>query len=1081
MKSPYKFLKMKKLLLFVMLFGFHLSLLFAQNPLINLPSLNYEGTKIAFNYQGDIWTANVDGSNIKRLTIHEGYDTKPLWSQDGKSLVFQSNRFGNYDIFSIPSSGGVSKRLTYHSANDILTDYMDDGEILFNTGRNFRQVEWEPEIQAINEKGGTPYLKMNAFGFDAVLSPDKKFIAFVKGPCRIQRENYYGSANKDIWLYDIANDKYHQLTTFDGNDFYPKWADNNTMYYQSSKSGKYNVHKLKISDKGLKSGADEQITSFTDMGIFSFNISKKGKKIILVKGDELYIVDAVTKNKKQVNLNLESDYRLDPLVYKAYSGNMDEIAPSPDSKYTAFVIRGDVFITENNKDKSRSVNLTNSPSRDRMVSWLSNEALVFISDKEGQNDIYLLKSADPKEKNLFKTLKRKVIRLTKTDVDESDPIISPDGKSISFIRGRGELIVSNISAINGLSNERKLLNGWDTPGGISWSPDSKWLAYSLSDLDFNEEVYVHKVDNSMKPVNISMHPKRDAIPVWSQDGSKLGFSSSRNNGDSDVWFVWLKKEDWQKTKEDWDEEDTDEKDEKKKEDKKEKTKTIDPVKIDLDQIYKRQVQVTSYSGGEFVKGFSKDGKTIYYSTGDAGRGNGDFEADLFKIKWNGKDKKSLTSSDTKPRNIFLDKDSKNIYYTTKGGKLNRIKLKDDKKEPLPINASMNIDYTAESNQIFEEAWRAINDGFYDPNFHGHDWKELKNTYKPLAIKASTRLDFQSIFNWMLGQVNASHMGLRGGEDRLDLHKDKTGLLGLTIVPLKSGNVKVQYVTKNMPGERNVSKIQVGDIITAVNGISLSDGKNFYSLFNNLSNEKIYLNITDANGVKKELVIRPKSSDRKEKYEDWVQEKKKLTNDYSNGKLGYIHIQGMNWTSFEEFERELSAAGLGKEGVVIDVRFNGGGWTTDYLMAVLTVKQHAYTVPRGAAKDLNTDQKKFKDHYPFSERLPLTSWTKPSITLCNESSYSNAEIFSHAYKNLGIGSLVGIPTFGAVISTGSKRLIDGSSVRMPFRGWYIKVSENNMEFHGAVPDFIVKNNPDSKIKGKDLQLKKAVSELLKQLK
>ena len=1067
---------MKTVILFAVLIGFNLNFLAAQNPLINHPVLNFEGTKMAFNFQGDIWTADISGTNIKRLTIHEGYDTKPLWSRDGKTIIFQSNRYGNYDIYSIPSKGGLSKRLTYHSASDILTDYTDDGEILFNTNRNFKQVEWEPEIQTINEKGGTPYVKMSAFGYDATLSPNKKFIAFVKGPCRIQRENYYGSANKDIWLYDIDNDKYNQLTTFNGNDFYPKWADNSTIYYQSSKSGKYNVHTLKISDKGLKSGTDNQITNYTDMGIFSFDISKNGKKIVLVKGDELFVVDAQTKESKQVALNLESDYRFDPVVYKTYTGNLNEIAPSPDSKYTAFVIRGDIFITENDKEKSRSVNLTNSSSRDRMVTWLSDEALVFVSDKEGQNDIYLLRSDDPKEKNLFKTLKRKVIRLTKTEEDESDPLVSPDGKHISFVRGRGRLYVSDIS-VNGMRNERKLLEGWDTPGGVSWSPDSKWLAYSLSDLDFNEEVYIQKIDNSVKPVNISMHPKRDANPVWSKDGSKLAFSSSRNNGDSDVWFVWLKKEDWQKTKEDWAEED----DSDDKEEDKEKNKVITPVKIDLDNIYKRQVQVTSYAGGEFVDGFSKDGKTIYYRTGNGSRGNGEFESDLFKIKWNGKDKKSLTDGDVKPRNIVVDKDSKYIYFTIKEGKLNRIKLKDIKKESLPISASLNIDYIAESNQIFEEAWRAINDGFYDPKFHGQNWIELKNIYKPLALKASTRMDFQSIFNWMLGQVNASHMGMRGGENRLDLHKDKTGLLGLSTIPVKSGGVKVLDVTLNMPADKTISKLHIGDVITAVNGVAVLPDVNFYSLFNNSSNKKIYLDVKDMNGIKSEVVIRPKSTNRKEKYEDWVQEKKRLTDKYSNGKLGYIHIQGMNWTSFEEFERELSAAGLGKEGVVIDVRFNGGGWTTDYLMTVLSVKQHAYTVPRGAAKDLKAEHKKFKDHYPYSERLPLTSWTKPSIALCNESSYSNAEIFSHAYKNLGIGSLVGIPTFGAVISTGSKRLIDGSSVRMPFRGWYIKASENNMEFHGAIPDFIVKNNPDSKAKGEDQQLKKAVLELLSQLK
>ena len=246
----------------------------AQNPLINDPSLNYDGSKIAFNYQGDIWTANANGTNIKRLTVHEAYDTHPLWSADGKSIAFHSNRYGNNDIFVVPVEGGLSKRLTYASSDDKLTDFTENEEILFNTKRDFNQIEWEPEIQTVNVKGGTPYLKLKAFGYDATLSPDKNSITFVKGPCRIQREEYKGPANKDIWLYNIERDKYQQLTTFKGNDFYPKWADDQTIYYQSAKSGKYNVYRMKISDNGVKTGGEEQVTDFKDMGIFSFNISK---------------------------------------------------------------------------------------------------------------------------------------------------------------------------------------------------------------------------------------------------------------------------------------------------------------------------------------------------------------------------------------------------------------------------------------------------------------------------------------------------------------------------------------------------------------------------------------------------------------------------------------------------------------------------------------------------------------------------------------------------------------------------------------------------------------------------------------
>jgi C-terminal processing protease CtpA/Prc len=188
---------------------------------------------------------------------------------------------------------------------------------------------------------------------------------------------------------------------------------------------------------------------------------------------------------------------------------------------------------------------------------------------------------------------------------------------------------------------------------------------------------------------------------------------------------------------------------------------------------------------------------------------------------------------------------------------------------------------------------------------------------------------------------------------------------------------------------------------------------------------------------------------------------------------------MNMPSFERFERELMASGYGKEGVLLDVRYNGGGWTTDYLMTVLNVDQHAYTIPRGAAKNLEQNKTRFRDYYPYSERLPLTAWTKPSIALCNESSYSNAEIFSHAYKSLDIGDLVGVETFGAVISTGGARLIDGSLIRLPFRGWYVKESNQNMDFSGAVPDHIIQNAPDYRT-GTDKQLEKAVEVLMRQI-
>ena len=573
-----------------------------------------------------------------------------------------------------------------------------------------------------------------------------------------------------------------------------------------------------------------------------------------------------------------------------------------------------------------------------------------------------------------------------------------------------------------------------------------------------------------------MHPKQDRDPIWSADGKKLVFSSNRNNNDYDVWFTWLNKSDWEKTPQDWEEENNNED---KKEGKKEEAKTVKDITIDFEDIHQRQVQVTNFVGGEFAEYISKDGKTIYYTTGNGSRGDADIDSDLYKISWEGKDKKEITTKNTKPSRITVDEKGKTMFMTVNSGSLSSLNLSNDKSEGLSISAKMDIDYTEESNQIFEEAWKAINDGFYDPNFHGQDWQVLKKNYKPLAMKASTRIDFQNIFNWMLGQINASHMGFRSGEQREELQNEATGLLGVEFKPKSNGSLAVENIVYGMPADRITSIIKVGDIVTSVNGVELSKELNVYSLFEGTADEKIYLEVKRGNDLI-EIIIRPKSSNRRENYNAWVRERKRLTEKYSNGKLGYIHIQGMNWQSFEEFERELTSAGLGKQGLVIDVRYNGGGWTTDYLMAVLNVKQHAYTVPRGAAENLEKEHTKFVNHYPFSERLPLAAWTKPSVAICNHTSYSNAEIFSHAYKTLNIGTLVGEPTFGAVISTGSTRLIDGSSVRMPFRGWYVKETQTNMELGPAVPDILVYNNPDDKSKGEDTQLKTAVETLLKQL-
>ncbi len=1047
-----------------------------ERPFARFPDVSPDGRTVAFSFQGDIWTVPVDGGRAVRLTIHEAYESHPRISPDGTRLAFMSDRYGSDDIFVMELDDGNPRRLTYHSATDVLSDWTPDDRLLFETERTYAQVERENEIYHVAVSGGTPDRLLDAFGYTPVMSPDGRFIAFTFRTNGEWRKGYHGPANKDVWLYDTRDDEYTRLTDFEGNDIRPQWSDSRTLLFVSERDGTYNLYRQPLNDNGAPTGDPEQLTRFEDDGVRDFDVGGgAGDVVVLERGTDLYVWREDAGEPRLLSIDLPRDYRFDPVERRTYTGNTSEYAVSPNGKYLAFTVRGELFVTRNTDEESRTVRLTDHPYRDQDVAWLSDTALIFTSDREGQYELYRLESADPEQPDLYLSLKHRAVRLTETEADESAPVMAPDRSQVAFRRGRGTLVVAETED-GRLGTERALLDGWATPSGVAWSPDGRWLAYSLSDLDFNAELYIHAADGSREPVNVTQHPKGDGAPVWSRDGSKLGFLSLRNNGDSDVWFVWLRAEDWQKTRADW-QELQEEEELAGEEENGDEEEADQAVEIDFERIHERLEQVTSLPGNESDLAISEDGEWFYFVSNRGGRQSYDAEQDLHKVKWDGTEMEALTSGGQSPYDVTLGPKGKYLFMRRSGGRLARIDPSSGKLESLAFSARMNIEHPREREQVYDEAWRILRDGFYDPNFHGNDWEALGDKYRAWAMRASTNRDFRDVFNMMLGELNASHLGLYG-PDRAETQRERTGLLGVEIDPV-DGGVRVERVVPNSPADRSSSRLEVGDEIIAVDGTPVTEAPNFYDLLADRADEKTIL-LVQRDGREREVVIRPTGSLRRELYEEWVRERAALTEEYSNGRLGYIHIQGMNWPSFERFERELVAAGEGKDGIVIDVRYNGGGWTTDYLMAVLTVRQHAYTIPRGAAEDLQREHERFRDHYPFGERLPLAAWTKPAVALCNASSFSNAEIFSHAFKTLGLGPLVGEPTYGAVISTGGAGLIDGSFVRLPFRGWYVKATDENMENGPAVPDVIVETRPNSRADGEDEQLRAAVNTLLREI-
>jgi tricorn protease len=1045
-----------------------------QNLLLRQPAINKDGTLVVFSYQGDIWTVPSTGGRPSRLTVHEAYESNPVFSPDGKAIAFSGARYGNPDIYTIPIEGGSPKRLTYHSAADNIASWQKNDQIMFTTMREFRQIEGVPEIYMVKPQGGTEQRTMDVLGFEPVASPDGRFVAFVRGQSNpVFREDYRGTGNREIWVYDTKSKAYNKLPLFTTNDVMPQWAGNNSLYFLSSNSGTYNLYKIALDGNGKAAGTPQQVTDYKDEAIRHYSVSADGSSIVFEKDMNLYTMKTAKGAAEKMNIQLSADDRYDPVEQKTNTTGASDFTLSPNGKLMAYTIRGEVFLKEADKEKTRSINISNHPFRDMSPEWLNDSTLLFTSDRKGSNfDVYMVRSVDTTEVNLFKTLKPKIIPLTSSNEDEASLVVSNDGKKIAYIRGRGTLVVADISADGKMSNEKILTNSWATPSGMAWSPDDKWLAYSQSDLYANYEIFIQAADNSSKAVNVTMHPRTDRRPFWSADGSKLGFISARNNLSDDVWFVWLKKEDWEKVNEDW--QDVTPPAETSATAKAAGKAPAKAIKIDFDGISERTVQVTNFPGDEGDFAISKDGNTFYY-TASTSTAKGQ---DLYSIKWDGKELKEITKGGANPFALAIDKDGKYIYFSKQGGTLGRADLKTSAQESLPYTAKLKVDYTAEREQIFEEAWRTIRDNYYDPKMHGYDWPALHDKYRERAIAASTNSDFRDMFNYMLGELNSSHMGFVTSE-RGETQKEATGLLGVELTPVNNG-MKVNRVIPHAAGNRTASMLFNDDIIVAVNGEALKDDDNFYSHLNGLVNEKVLLTVKNTAGKTREVVIRPNATLATSLYDEWVANRRKLVDKYSNGRLGYIHIQAMSMPSFEAVEREFASAGYGKDGLVIDVRYNGGGSTTDYLMSVLNYKQHAYTVPRGATEDLERDKNKFRDYYPVGERLVYAAWLKPSIALCNEGSYSNAEIFSHAYKQLGIGKLVGQPTNGSVISTGSKTLLDGSTVRLPSRGWFVKATDKNEELGPAIPDILVENPIDWITSGEDEQLKVAVGELVKEL-
>ncbi len=665
-----------------------------------------------------------------------------------------------------------------------------------------------------------------------------------------------------------------------------------------------------------------------------------------------------------------------------------------------------------------------------------------------------------------------VVPVVQTEQNDRLPSPSPDGGRLAFRRGPGDLVVKDLSS----GEKQTLVEGWDSSIHWRWSPDGRYIAYSQNDLNFSSNIFIVPADGSQEPVNITRHPRNDLSPRWSADSRILSFISNRSGNSYDLYRVYLDPDMENMTLRELHNYYS----EAGKEAENIRPLPVrlpgsppvptrlglEPGELDLENAWRRVEAITKSPLNKTSNEMTPGGDRFIFNSGGE---------NLVTLKWDGSGRRQLGDAvDVRGLNIT----GETVVYASRG-QAGLAPLDGGEHKHPEVSDRIRIDKQKQSLQKFREASRILHESFYRQDMKGLDWMSLAQEYEELISRTRTASEFSDIANRLMGELGASHAGVVNPGPGSEM-REPSGRLGIEYewVQMQDGayGYRVTNVVPGGPAERGAMAIERGDIITSIDLRGFEDGETLLQKlrgkvdqevivgFKRPAGDELLMHHTLATPVSHEVLSGLR-------YDAFRDKSSRKVSRLSEGRLGYIHIQTMNQSSLEDFQAHLYAAAEGKEGLIIDVRNNAGGYTTDLILASIMISEHAYTIPAGA------DPRK-TGHYP-QDRLAAPRYTLPINMLANEKSYSNSEILAHAFKTLDRGVLVGEQTYGGVISTSGYRFIDGAQVRVPSRGWYLP-DGTDMEQNGAVPDLHIEQTPQDEAAGRDPQLEKAVKNLLERL-
>ena len=1047
-------------------------------------------THIVFAYAGDLWVADLAGKGVRRLTSAQGLESNPVFSPDGKLIAFNGEYDGNVDVYVVPVEGGIPKRLTWHPGNDVVRGFTaDDSAVLFISSRY--SFAWSyNQLFTVSVEGDFPSALEIPYAYKASYSPDGKRMAYTPLPEVFRQwKHYRGGTVSTIWLYIFSDHSVEKVPQPEGrcNDTDPMWVGNK-IYFRSDRNGEFNLFSFDLKSKEIK-----QLTFHTDFPVLG--ASAGGGKIIYEQAGHLHIYDLKNAQSKRLVIGVAADLlELRPRYIKGFryirSGWI-----SPSGARAVLNFRGDIITVPAEKGDPR--NLTQTPAvHERWPAWSPDgKFIAYFSDESGEYELHI-KPQDGKG-----TVKK--YRLSGTGFYDAIAW-APDSQKISY--ADNSLSLYWIDLKTGVSKKisSKYIYG---PRGFRsvpsvWSPDSKWIAYTLNTAAYISMVNIYSIGKDKSyPVSDGMSDVSD--PVFDESGKYLYFFGSTDAGPVRQWFAMsnadmemtrsvylavLRKDVPSPLAKESDEEKGAEKEKEKKEEKPIKTarkkkgkpeaKEAKPAfSVDLKGLNYRILAVPIRAGAYFGLQAGKEGE-IYYL--EAPTGSRSPYAKGTKLKKFTLKKRKEEEVMPNVNGFMISTDKKKLMYETRNslGIVPTDKTADKKIKPgegkLNIDAiEVRIDPRAEWTQIYNEAWRINRDYFYATNMHGADWKAMREKYSVFLPHLSCRSDLNRVIRWMCSELAVGHHRIGGGDYLYQPKRIPGGLLGADYV-IENGRYRIKKVYGGLnwnpelrsPLTEPGVNVKEGEYLLAVQGRDVRPPENLFSFFENTSGKIIETKVgANPDGTGSRIVsVVPISNEYALRNRDWVEGNLKKVNEATGGRVAYVYVPNTATLGHTYFKRYFFPQ-VHKDAIIIDERFNGGGLVADYYIDILRRPLTCYWHMR-YGPDLKT---------------PGASIQGPKVMLINESAGSGGDLLPWMFRKFKLGKLIGKRTWGGLVGTlGFPILLDGAYVSAPNLaiwtedGWIV-------ENVGVPPDIEVEQWPADVIAGHDPQLEKAIEVIMEELK